>query len=663
MIAYTQGETIGRETTVTTIRLDLKGATSFPEWVFTLSNLQELHLFNARFGRVHFMDWPWPALEKLKLTACGLEEIVCFELFLDQIRSLDFSDNSGLDWPAVFLSKMRRLEALHFSRNQLGKSGLEGLGNLRDLRSLYLDGNDLPELPDTVFELPQLRILDISDNRIGRLKKAIGKLVRLDQFQAGNNRIKTLPESVGELETLSQLQLQNNQLTVLPDTIRNCITLRKVDLSRNKIRVFPEILAHLPWLNDLNLAKNRLKTLPAHIGTFTQLSRLDLSSNLLNSFMVSAEKLPRLRELNLDRNKLTTLTALPGMLYSISLARNELTELPMTLMNQTELKEVNLEGNLIRELPRDFGQLESGLIRLGMAGNPVRVSASDLLPLRQLKELSGLMSAGRQQELLLAQHTARTLNLPASLSDSFYQLLRGNNSVLSELTPDALLLALNHPVAKVVARVRQYVQQQYGLPRKGNRLKRGSVLAIVGRTFFDKTQLEEHLDALGIALLPEYDPIKCTHLLLGFPQIHQEIPPAQQVILNEKQLVGRLDRLEKKTLLQERSEARLARLRQLITSPDTTNIRLGFRMIQGNGLPPSLWNELLVAYYLCERDPALQLQIKSYLRLRLVDEGKNKFFAALTPQLIKWGKIKPEKEELLRRNRFDLALVQSYLKH
>jgi hypothetical protein len=323
---------------------------------------------------------------------------------------------------------------------------------------------------------------------------------------------------------------------------------------------------------------------------------------------------------------------------------------------------MNLEGNQIRELPENLGRLEDGLIRLGMAANPVRATATDLLPLRELKELSGLMSAKRRQELTLAQHTARTLSLPAALSRPFYHLLRGDSSVLSTLGPDALLPALNHPVAKVAAKVRQYVQQQHGLPRKGHRLGKGSVLAIVGRTFFDKNSLDERLEPLGIQLLPEYDPEKTTHLLLGFPPINQEIPAAKQVILNERQLVNRLDRLEKKLLLEERSEARLARLRQLITSPDTTNVRLGFRMIQGNGLPPSLWNELLAAYYLSERDPALQLQIKSYLRLRLVDEGKNKFFAALTPQLIKWGKIKPEKEELLRRNRFDLARVQSYLK-
>jgi hypothetical protein len=233
---------------------------------------------------------------------------------------------------------------------------------------------------------------------------------------------------------------------------------------------------------------------------------------------------------------------------------------------------------------------------------------------------------------------------------------------LNTLEPQAVLLALNHPVGKIAARVRKFVQKKYGLSSSGRRLKKGHALAVVGRTFFDKDKLRERLSNLGITFLETYDPEVCTHLLLGFPQLHQEIPPAKQVIMNEKELVLRLDRLEKKPLLKEKSEGRLARLRQLLTSPDTTNIRLGFRMISGNGLPPRLWNELLVAYYLSERDPGLQLQVKYYIRLRLEDEGKNKFFAALTPQLIKWGKIKPEKEELLRRNRFDLGIVQGYLK-
>lgn len=662
MIAYTQGETIGREAAITTIRLDLKGATSFPEWVFGLSNLQELHLFNAAFGRVHFMDWPWPQLEKLKLTSCGLEELSCFTLFLDRIRRLDLSDNPGMAWPNALLVKMRSLEVLHFSRNLLQASELDGLDALTELRSLHLNANDLPNLPDVVYKLPKLRILDISDNHIGRLKKALGLLPRLDQFLANNNRIKTLPEAIGNLTALNQLQLHNNQISELPASISQCITLRRVDLSKNKFNSFPDVLTQLPWLNELNLAGNRLSAWPDTLEEFPQLSKLDLSSNALAAFTAVPEKLPRLRELKLDRNKLSSISGLPDILYAISLAGNSLTEIPAALMQLPDLKEMNLESNRIQELPLSFGNLTGSLIRLGMAGNPVRASASELLSLQQLKELSGLMSAKRREELTIAQHTARTLELPTALSLPFYQLLRGDNSVLPTLSPDALLLALNHPVASVVAKVRQYVQKQHGRPRKGNLLRKGSTLAITGRTFFDKAQLKERLQALGIVLLPVYDPDVCTHLLLGFPPLNEGIPAGKQLILNERQLVSRLDQLEKKPLLKERSEARLARLRQLITSPDTTNIRLGFRMIQGNGLPPVLWNEMLAAYYLCERDPALQLQIKYYLRLRLVDEGKNKFFAALTPQLIKWGKIKPEKEELLKRNRFDLALIQSYLK-
>ena len=71
MIAYTQRDTLGRETLITTLRLDLKEAERFPEWIFGLSNLQELHLFNARFGHVHFADWPWAELDKLKLVNCN----------------------------------------------------------------------------------------------------------------------------------------------------------------------------------------------------------------------------------------------------------------------------------------------------------------------------------------------------------------------------------------------------------------------------------------------------------------------------------------------------------------------------------------------------------------------------------------------------------------
>lgn len=662
MIAYTQRDTLGRETLITTLRLDLKEAESFPEWIFGLSNLQELHLFNARFGHVHFADWPWAELDKLKLVNCGLTQITISTFLPLSLKQADLSENPGLEWPVQLLEKTPRLQALDFSKNELADPELDQLGALRELRNLTLNNNELTRVPAAVFLLDQLRVLDINDNKIRTIPRSIEKLGQLDQLNASRNRIRELPEQIGELGALSQLQLSENRIFSLPESVRGCLMLRRLDLSKNKLTDFPVALDRLPWLSELDLSGNKISGLPEQTSTFKQLTKLDLSQNALWSFPMKVKHLPRLRELKLDRNQLETLPSLPPTVFSLSASYNQFRRLPEAILQLPDLKELFLERNQLETLPEEYGNLAQSLIRLGLKGNPAKTEPEELLDLRYLRELSGLMSAARRKDLILAQQSARTLNLPESLNVPFFRLLRGDKTVLPQLEPMAIMLALNHPVGKIAARVRKYVQKHYGLPTKGRQLKKGHVLSIVGRTFFDKHHLSERLAALGITFLDQYDPDVTTHLLLGFPQLHQEIPPGRQVIMNEKELVIRLEKLEKKPLITERSEARLGRLRQLLTSQDTTNIRLGFRMVTGNGLPPSLWNELLAAYYLTERDPALQLQVKSYLRLRLEDEGKNKFFAALTPQLIKWGKIKPEKEELLRRNRFDLGLVQGYLK-
>lgn len=662
MIAYTQRDTLGREAAITNLRLDLKKAENFPDWVFSLSGLHELHLFNASFGHVHFSEWPWPELLRFKLVNCGLEKVSLSTFLPIGINLLDFSENPGLEWPGELLEKAPQLQSLHFSQNKLSASKLDGLEALDQLRALYLNDNDLTRIPGEIFKRRRLRILDISNNRVSTIPEAIGKLDQLDQLLAGRNRIRKLPDSIGALQALSQLQLGENRIKVLPKSLKNCLMLRRLDLHQNQLSAFPDLLHHLPWLSELDLSNNKIRKLPSGIGPLQQLSRLDLSRNGLLEFSVQADKLPKLREIRLDRNQLEHLPALPPTLFSLSATANRFTHFSKNLLTLPDLKELFLERNKLEQLPEDFGNLSRSVIRLGMAGNPVRADAEALLDLRELKELTGLLSAAKRRDLLQAQQTARMLNLPEELDVPFYRLTRSDKSVLPSLSPRAILLALNHPVGQIAARVRRFVQKEYGLPAKGRRLGKGSVLGIVGRTFFDKPRLAARLAPLGITLAENYDPQECTHLLLGFPQLHQEIPPGRQVILNEKDLIYRLDRLEKKPLLKEKSESRLQRLRQLLTSPDTTNIRLGFRMVSGNGLPPHLWNELLAAYYLSESDPALQLQIKSYIRLRLEDKGKNKFFAALTPQLIKWGKIKPEKEALLRRNRFDLGVVQNYLK-
>src|SRR5690606_6995471 len=107
------------------------------------------------------------------------------------------------------------------------------------------------------------------------------------------------------------------------------------------------------------------------------------------------------------------------------------------------LRELFLERNKIFRLPQDFGNLKNSLVRLGMLGNPVQVPAEALLSLRELKEINGLMPASRQKQLLLAQQTARSLNLPAALSIPFLRLLQSDWSILPTLTQEAILAALN----------------------------------------------------------------------------------------------------------------------------------------------------------------------------------------------------------------------------
>lgn len=661
MIAYTQRDVIGRETAITGLRLDLKGATSFPTWVLELPNLYELSLTKAQFGSLPVALWQLPKLEKLKLQRCGLTSLSVLGQLAGLLRQLDLSDNQLTDWPTGLLTALPALEELRLSNNQLAN-----IGNLQppvfsSLKKLYLDNNELQQLPPALFQLTQLRELDLQHNKLGQLPTAIGQLSQLDRLNFSHNRLRRLPEQIGKLEQLSQLVVANNRLEQIPDTLATCHMLRKIDLHHNRLSTFPSALRKLPWLSELQLSRNRLEVLPDILANFNSLGVLDVSNNQLRKLPDSIADMPKLRELRAADNQLTSLPPLPPTLHAIDLSGNQFHYLPDSLKSSPGLRELKIERNHILALPTDLGRLPETLVRLSMARNPVRLSIEDLLPLRMLRELTGLLHPATRRHLLLAQQTARTLDLPQAFEPAFLKLLRGDRNVLTEFSPEAIRLALNHPIGKVVARVRDYVRRHYGQPVKGRQLRAGSVLSLVGRTFFKQEQLATRLAAAGIAWAPDYDPQRTTHVLMGFPPISDLILPNRQVIMNERQLARRLDQLEKKPLLRERSSSRLSRLRRLLTSHDRANIRLGFRMVNGNGLPPSLWNELLAAYYLSETDPSLQMEIKSYIRLRLQDQGKNKFFAVLTPQLIKWGKIKPEKEKLLRRNGFDLATIRAYL--
>ena len=97
----------------------------------------------------------------------------------------------------------------------------ESISNVNNLRTLYMEWNNISTLPSTFGELSELRNLYISNNQLESIIDNIGDLINLQILDLGYNYIETIPESITTLDNLQYLWLFNNNISSLPQNICN----------------------------------------------------------------------------------------------------------------------------------------------------------------------------------------------------------------------------------------------------------------------------------------------------------------------------------------------------------------------------------------------------------------------------------------------------------
>ena len=182
------------------------------------------------------------------------------------------------------------------------RSGAKGL-NL-SVRSEAEDSAKLTELPESLGQLSQLQTLSLSGNQLTTLPESLGQLSQLQTLSLSRNQLTTLQESLGQLSKLQALYLWNNQLTILPESLGQLSKLQSLDLDNNRLTTLPESLGQLSQLLSLSLSGNQLTTLPESLGQLSQLQRLYLGANQLTTLPESLGQLPKLEMLDLDDNPL-----------------------------------------------------------------------------------------------------------------------------------------------------------------------------------------------------------------------------------------------------------------------------------------------------------------------------------------------------------------------
>ena len=133
----------------------------------------------------------------------------------------------------------------------------ECLGAYTGVRALWLEGNGLRSL-DNMGNLKDLRCLYIHQNCLETLE-GLEDNVQLDAINASNNAIKTVSH-VSHLKRLNTLQVAHNRLTDLADVehLAECKTIGVLDISNNKLEdpAVVDVLAKMDNLHVLQMQGN-----------------------------------------------------------------------------------------------------------------------------------------------------------------------------------------------------------------------------------------------------------------------------------------------------------------------------------------------------------------------------------------------------------------------
>ncbi|MBN3307318.1 LRRC7 protein, partial [Amia calva] len=351
----------------------------------------------------------------------------CFRGEEEVISVLDYSHCSLQQVPKEIFSFERTLEELYLDANQIEELPKQ-LFNCQALRKLSMPDNDLSNLPTTIASLVNLKELDISKNGIQEFPDNIkcckcltvveasvnpitnlnltqlflndafleylpanfGRLTKLRILELRENHLKTLPKSIHRLTQLERLDLGSNEFTELPEVLEQIQNLKELWMDNNSLQTLPGVGRKLKQLTYLDMSKNRIETMDMEISGCELMEDLLLSSNMLQQLPDSIGMLKKLTTLKVDDNQLTTL---PNTIGSLSLLEefdcscNELESLPPTIGYLHNLRTFAADENFLSELPREIGSCKNVTV-MSLRSNKLEFLPEEIGQMTKLRVLN-----------------------------------------------------------------------------------------------------------------------------------------------------------------------------------------------------------------------------------------------------------------------------------
>nr|XP_019599650.1 PREDICTED: erbin isoform X9 [Rhinolophus sinicus] len=345
----------------------------------------------------------------------------------ETVTTLDYSHCSLEQVPKEIFTFEKTLEELYLDANQIEELPKQ-LFNCQSLHKLSLPDNDLTALPASIANLINLRELDVSKNGIqefpeniknckvltvveasvnpiSKLPDGFSQLLNLTQLYLNDAFLEFLPANFGRLIKLQILELRENQLKMLPKTMNRLTQLERLDLGSNEFTEVPEVLEQLSGLKEFWMDGNRLTFIPGFIGSLKQLTYLDVSKNNIEMVEEGISACENLQDLLLSNNSLQQLPESIGSLKNVTTLKideNQLMYLPDSIGGLVSMEELDCSFNEIEALPSSIGQLTN-----------IRTFAADHNYLQQLPPEIGSW----KNLTVLFLHSNKLETLPEEMGD------------------------------------------------------------------------------------------------------------------------------------------------------------------------------------------------------------------------------------------------------
>ncbi|XP_069024139.1 LOW QUALITY PROTEIN: erbin [Embiotoca jacksoni] len=299
----------------------------------------------------------------------------------ETVTSLDYSHCSLETVPKEIFSFEKTLQELYLDANQIEELPKQlfncqflnrlsmpdndltvlpaAIANLINLRELDVSKNSIQEFPENIKNCKALAIVEASVNPISKLPEGFTQLLSLTQLYLNDAFLEFLPASFGRLTKLQILELRENQLKMLPKSMQKLMQLERLDLGSNEFTEVPEVLEQLTGIKELWIDGNRLTFLPGMLGMLKQLVYLDVSKNNLEMVDEQICGCESLQDLLLSNNALTQLPGSIGSLKKLTALKvdeNQLMYLPDSVGGLTSIDELDCSFNEIEALPSTIGQ-------------------------------------------------------------------------------------------------------------------------------------------------------------------------------------------------------------------------------------------------------------------------------------------------------------------